>query len=140
MNRKLFINLSNHPSDKWSEKQLEAVKELVNDEPIVDIPFPQIEPEMSSEDVVLLAKEYFYKNILNVIYDVESTDEIPDKVYLHIMGEMCFTYNVVDLAKLFLKKELKNIICIASTTKRNVIEKEDGTKISIFEFVQFREY
>ena len=53
---------------------------------------------------------------------------------------MCFTYNVVDLAKLFLKKELKNIICIASTTKRNVIEKEDGTKISIFEFVQFREY
>ena len=86
MNRKLFINLSNHPSDKWSEKQIKAVKELVNDEPIVDIPFPQIEPEMSSEDVVLLAKEYFYKNILNVIYDVESTDEIPDKVYLHIMG------------------------------------------------------
>lgn len=138
--RTIFINLSNHPSDKWSKKQLEAVKELTNNESIVDIPFPQIDPEMPSEDVVTLAKEYFYKNILNVIYDVESTDDVPDKIYLHIMGEMCFTYNVVELAKFFSKRELENITCIASTTKRNVVEKEDGTKISIFEFVQFREY
>ena len=136
--RKIFVNLSNHPSDKWSDKQLNAAKQMVNNGPIIDIPFPQIDPEMTSDDVIGLAKEYFFKHILNAMYDFETHEACP--IILHIMGEMCFTYNVVELAKNFTEKDLENITCVASTTKRNVVEKEDGTKISTFEFVQFREY
>jgi len=46
---------------------------------------------------------------------------------------MTFTFSLV-------KRLLGNdIVCIASTTKRNVIER-DGKKISIFKFVKFRKY
>jgi hypothetical protein len=55
----------------------------------------------------------------------------PDAV--HIMGEMTFTFALVNLLK-----EV-GIKCIASTTKRNV-EEIDGKHVSTFQFVQFREY
>ena len=57
-----------------------------------------------------------------------------DNAFIHVMGEMTFTYNVV---KEFAENGYN---CFASTTKRNVVEHEDGTKTSTFEFVQFRNY
>lgn len=50
------------------------------------------------------------------------------------MGEMTFTYLVVTRLK-----EL-GIKCIASTTERKTSYSEDGTKMSEFLFVMFREY
>ena len=44
-----------------------------------------------------------------------------------------------DLKALSTKLKNAGINCIASTTKRNVIEK-DGAKVSRFEFVKFRDY
>ena len=53
---------------------------------------------------------------------------------VHVMGEMTFTYNMVNA--------LKNvgITCLASTTERLVTMTSDGKKVSDFKFVQFREY
>ena len=50
------------------------------------------------------------------------------------MGEMTFVFRMVKLLK---RRKIK---CVASTTERNVIEHEDGSKTFHFEFVQFREY
>ncbi len=37
-----FLNISNHPSDKWTEKQLNSALELADQ--IIDLPFPNINP------------------------------------------------------------------------------------------------
>ncbi|MBK9404753.1 MAG: hypothetical protein IPN57_09505 [Ignavibacteria bacterium] len=40
---KYFLNISNHPSDKWGDKQLSTALELA--EEIINLPFPNINPE-----------------------------------------------------------------------------------------------
>lgn len=124
----IFINLSNHDSSKWSVKQIEEALKLSENGPIIDIPFPNIDPELTSDEITKLSCKYF-----NQIIDLINEYEV-DNAFIHVMGEMTFTFNIVNL---FMNN---GYICYASTTKRNVIEKEDGTKISTFDFVQFRQY
>jgi len=115
----MLLNLSNHPSTAWEMKQYQnAVQEFHE---VVDMTFPMIDPEANDIDIDLLVENYF----------TEIKKLIPQAI--HIMGELTFTFRMVT--------KLKNagITCIASTTKRNVIEK-DGAKVSRFEFVKFREY
>ena len=115
----MFINLSNHPSDRWSEDQRKAAHSLAGY--IQDLPFPQIDPNASRKDVERLALEYFEKI----------------KKYacpVHVMGESTFVYHFVKLC------EQDGIPCYASTTKRVAMENPDGSKTSVFEFVQFRRY
>ena len=59
----LFINLSNHPSSKWSAKQIDAALKLSDNGPIIDMPFPNIDPEMSSDEINALSDEYVAKII-----------------------------------------------------------------------------
>ncbi len=54
-------------------------------------------------------------------------------IAMHIMGKMNFVHKCVTLLKMY------DINCIASTTERKLIE-ENGTKLSTFRFIQFREY
>lgn len=124
-----FINLSNHPSSAWKGKQLlDATK---NNAKLIDIKFPNIDPEATTSDIDHLVEEYI--NI--ILTNIGNTTKL-DGVIVHIMGEMTFTYRMVE--------KLQNyygIKCVASTTKRIVEEnEEDGTKTSKFEFVQFRNY
>ena len=117
----MFINLSNHPSDKWSEEQINAARSYGE---IVDMAFPVIEPILTKEDILRLVK-VFTKMIV---------DNRDGKTVVHVMGEMTFTHNLVNALK-----EL-GITCLASTTERNTFMTPDGKKISEFKFVQFREY
>ena len=117
----MFINLSNHPSDKWSKEQLEAAS-IYGD--VVDIPFPQVEPEASEEEIMTLADEYADR--INEIHT--------DQPFVHVMGEMTFTYAMVR------RLQSSNITCLASTTRREVKELEDGKRITTFRFVKFRRY
>lgn len=115
----MLLNLSNHPSQVWPEGQMIAA--LNQYESVEDLPFPQINPEWTSDQVLQLAEEFE-----NIIREINPTA-------VHIMGELTFTFSLVD--------KLKRIgfHCIASTTKRNVTEKQ-GIKQSLFEFVRFRDY
>ena len=115
-----FINLSNHPSTKWSKKQLESVPGIAT---IVDIPFPQVDPHAHSHTIKSMAKQL-----------VEEIVMEHDPAVVHVMGEMVLTYHLVTLFK------EKGIMCVASTTERNTIENPDGTKTVRFDFVQFRMY
>jgi hypothetical protein len=116
----MFMNLSNHPSEGWSEEQLAAANKYGE---IVDIHFPNIEPSFTSSMVNSLADD-----------TIEIIRTLGEDVVVHIMGEMTFTYAVVSRLKAM------NIKCVASTTERNSIITPDGKKISEFKFVQFREY
>lgn len=117
-----FLNLSNHPSQYWSQEQLEAASIYGE---IIDMPFPKINPELSETDIRAMSEEY-----VNQILELERQYHVT----VHVMGEMTFTYMVVS--------ELKSIgiECIASTTKRVAEDLLDGTKISTFQFVRFRRY
>ena len=122
----MLLNLSNHPKKIWDKKQTETAEKLYGE--IIDVHFPAVYPEADEKEIYILAKEYLEhsKKILS-----ESNDK-NDAV--HIMGEMTFSFALVKML------QENNIKCIASTTKRIVTENNSLTKISRFDFVQFRRY
>ena len=79
---------------------------------------------MSAAEVNKLADEY--ADMLLNLYGSSVT--------IHVMGEMTFTFMVITRLK-----EL-GIKCVASTTERKTTYNDDGTKVSEFQFVKFREY
>ncbi len=115
----MFINISNHPSNCWTPEQM--AEALVYGE-ILDIPFPVVSPTIEKSMVQNLA--------------LKTIDQLPKAAPLtvHIMGEMTLTYAIVSILK------DRGIRCVASTTERIVTDNPDGSKTSIFKFVQFREY
>lgn len=118
----LFLNLSNHLSDKWGEAQLDAARAYGK---VVDMPFPEIDPGATTEEIYILAEEYAE----------EITSRYPDRdLTVHIMGEMTFCFRLVTLL------HARGVRCVASTTQRKTSELADGKKESIFEFQEFREY
>ena len=117
-----FINLSNHPSDRWDEEQRKAAEEYGE---IVDIPFPQVGPEASHEDILAMADE--------CVHAIEEKAQNTD-ITVHVMGEMTLTYAIVSRLK-----EM-GIRCVASTTERNTVVDDSGVKTSVFAFTMFREY
>lgn len=118
---RIFINLSNHPSLDWDETQLKAAEEFGR---IEDIPFPNISPDVTENQIENLAKEYRDK-ILEKALDNEVT--------VHVMGEMTFCFTLISMLRRC------NIPCLASCTER-IVSENNGNKISSFGFVGFRKY
>jgi len=119
----MFINFSNHPSDRWSAEQRDAAVELGGN--IVDVPFPNIDPASSLDDVKRTALAYLDK-IVN--------DTSEENYVIHVAGEMTFVYCFVSLC------QSAGVLCVAATTERVVEENPDGSKTSKFRFVKFRPY
>lgn len=119
----MLINLSNHPSSQWNEKQLVAAKAYGD---LVDIQFPVVDESGDEEYIVLLANQYIEK-----IMSMGTLDDLT----VHLMGEMTFTFALLK------KLQEYGIRCVASTSKRIVKEEVSGRKEEvIFEFERFREY
>ena len=115
----MLINLSNHPSENWNEKQKKMARDKYNT--IADIPFPQVPPEATQDEVAILAEAYFV-HIRKLAANEPTT--------IHIMGEMTLTYMLINRLK-----EV-GIPCLASTTQR--IVKEVGNKKTVtFNFIRF---
>lgn len=115
----MLINLSNHPSSKWSGDQKNTALALYGN--IEDMTFPHIDPHATRDQVTKLAEKYYT--------EIRSLD--PSAV--HLMGELTFSFVLANLLK------ESEIPCVASTTERIVVE-EGNQKISTFKFVQFRSY
>ena len=58
----MFINISNHPSNIWDKKQLEAAKALTNDGLVGDIPFPAVSATATTTDVISSFPSGFHGN------------------------------------------------------------------------------
>ena len=116
----IFINLTNHPSKNWGEKQIEEALKM--GEYIIDIPFPNVPPS-SNEFKVKEMGDDLVQHILSYF----------DFKYILVQGEMSLaTYIAFRLYQ-------AGKIPVVATTERKVVE--DGEKkISIFEFVRFRPY
>jgi hypothetical protein len=115
----MLLNLSNHPSTAWPQNQLASASRWGD---IQDLPFPQIDPSAQQNNIEALAKSYLTK-ILKL-----------NPAAVHLMGELTFSFALVHLLK------SHGFTVLASTTHRTTEVRPDGTKISKFEFVQFRHY
>ncbi len=121
----MLINLSNHPSNKWSQKQLKTA--LKKYKSVTDLPFPNISPYSSTSQVITKAKKYLLK-VIKLLNDFKGENNA-----VHLMGEFTFVYHLTNMLK------QKKIKVVASTTER-IVEESNGNKIVTFKFVRFREY
>lgn len=121
----MLLNVSNHPSEAWSQAQREAAEALFRR--VEDMPFPPIDPHATSEEVQQLAMQ-FATEIETTLHSSKEENAV------HVMGELTFCVALVRLL------QAKSVKCVASTTQRDTIEHANGTKTSRFQFVQFREY
>ncbi len=129
----MFINFSNHPSDGWSEGQLAAARELGGR--LVDVAFPVVPPEAGEAEVEALAED-FTDRILAMPDEQHDGSLETDEACLvvHVMGELTLTHAVVS------RLLDVGVRCVASTTCRDVDILPDGSKVSRFRFVRFRNY
>lgn len=118
----MFINLSNHPSSGWNKRQLEAARQFGE---IVDMPFPNVDEQATSADILRLAGQY--------LKSIEGKGMVED-LTVHIMGEQTFCYALIS------KLQKKGIRCVASCTAHDTFINEQGQKVSSFHFTRFREY
>lgn len=140
-----LINISNHPSSGWSEKQKEGW------DCIIDMQFPMINPRASEEEISLLARDFFKNIVHNLYVDYRKgksgkPDSFPEKnkiileklfssVTFHVAGEWSFFYALISMVNKYHGK------CVVACTERVVEEKVvngQTQKSVIFEFVQWR--
>ncbi len=121
----MFVNFSNHPSDRWDSKERRAASAYGE---ITDINFPVVPPEADEQLIEQLA--------LDCVKEIEPVLTGNDAVM--VQGEFTLTYAVVNLLK---KKGVKTL---SACSERNTTETIDayGNSIrnSVFTFVRFREY
>jgi CRISPR-associated protein Csx16 len=118
----LLINLSNHPSACWSEAQKEAALELAPG--IRELPFPTVPPEADAPEIAALADR---------VVTLLKT-EFPGATHAMVQGEFTLAHALVR------KLQQMGIVCVAATTRREVVEQSGGAKTTRFDFVRFREY
>ena len=119
----MFINYTNHPSVRWSEEQSAAANEYGI---IHDLCFPQVNPELSEEELEILAEE-----------ELRKIQRLQPKAVL-CQGEFTLCYRVIR------RLLAEGIPVMAACSARIVREQteEDGTtrKVTEFRFVKFRRY
>lgn len=115
----MLLNLTNHPSPRWSDNQLAAAHDQFGG--LQDLPFPNIPSGATTEEVDALAEEYLHK----------VTEAAPAAVLLQ--GEFTFVYALTT------RLQAQGVTVVVGTSERNV-EERDGKKIVQFDFVQFRAY
>ena len=118
----MFINVSNHPSADWSEKQISEAEKYGE---ITDLPFPMIDPLFNDDEINELVDKYYQEII-----------KYKDPAVM-VMGEFVFSYRLIT------KLKGSGITVLASCSRRVAQETTQGDQVmrqSVFKFVKFREY
>ncbi len=123
MSERIFINHTNHPSDRWTAEQRMAAEYYGR---IIDIPFPAISSEESETEICVRA-ESMAERLLSM-----------QPAAVLCQGEYNYTYILVDILL------VKGIRVMAACSERVTQEfsDEDGQthRHTIFQFQKFREY
>jgi CRISPR-associated protein Csx16 len=118
----VFVNLSNHRSADWGEAQREAAMRLALE--IVDWRFPAVPPEAGTAEIAALAEAVVAR----------LTKEFPGATHAMVQGEFTLAHALVR------RLQERGVVCVAATTRREVLEDAGAVKTTRFEFVRFREY
>jgi hypothetical protein len=121
----VMVNFSNHPQTTWSGAQMEAARALGSTE-VLDVPFPEVDPEASLQDVQALAHK---------MAEAIAAHQ-PKRVF--VAGEPTLAACVVKLL------QPHGVLCYSTTSRREVVEHltADGEveKRSRFTFVGWRQW
>ena len=121
--KKIFVNHTNHPSERWSAEQISAAQVYGE---ILDIPFPAVDAEATPAQVAALVEE-----------NLEKILALKPAAVL-CQGEFNYTFVLVERLKSF------GVKVVAATSERATVDEIllDGStrQVSTFRFVQFREY
>lgn len=118
----VLINVSNHPSVKWTDAQKDEFDE------IVDIPFPNVDPNWDTFVDIDERVLSFGQTIFNHVCKMKDNNS---NVFVFIAGEQTFTTGLVTLL------HFNRVNIIVPTTER-IVEEKDGKKIVEFRFVKWR--
>jgi len=118
----VFVNLSNHPSGEWEAAQRRAALALAPE--IRDWPFPEVPPEAGVAEVAVLADGIAAR----------LAREVPGATHAMVQGEFTLAHALVR------RLRERGVVCLAATTRREVVEQSGGVKTARFAFVRFREY
>lgn len=94
---------------------------------VEDIPFPQVDPDATTEQVNQLA-EQLCEQYVQIVERAQAGSAF------HIMGELNFTFSIVTLLK------QRGCRVYASTSHRQSVVVGEGKMLKSFCFHQFREY
>ena len=124
----VFINFSNHPTNRWTLEQKNAAHELADCDTIIDLKFPRVPTDADFDEIEDLAFDY-----------VDQIAEIAgDKqCYVMVQGEASLSCAVVCIIN---NRTERNIIPVCATSERLAEEQPDGVIKHRFEFVRFRRY
>lgn len=126
-----FLNISNHPSKKWSKDQIQAARKLANGYLIEDMPFPNIDPSFDSYTIDKIVED--------LIWQIKEAWVKHGQPAILVQGEMVTTHRLVKA----LQEEF-SIPVVAAISERvsKEITNPDGsvTKTSEFKFRGFRNY
>jgi len=117
----MFLNISNHPSTKWVPRQLAAAQVLGTT--VQDVPFPNVPPFATTEEVAELAKAL----VAGLRQPIAGASD-----HAMVQGEASLCW---ELSRRLIA--LGWHVCVA-TTERTVVEGEGGQKTATFQFCQFR--
>lgn len=116
--KKIFINFTNHPSDKWEQKQRAEAEKYGE---VIEFPFPMVSALAKEEEIQELAEIYIDKIVQH------------DPAAVLCQGEFCLAFHVITGLK------QRGITVLAACSERRV--KDYGQRKEIeFVFEQFRKY
>jgi hypothetical protein len=113
----MFVNISNHPANKWSPAQIANAGGQVR-----DIQFPNVAPMATTAEVAKLADDL--------------ADQVAEGEMAMVQGEFSLTYALTR------RLRARGILVVVACTERKVteVQKEGKTeKVVVFEFLCFRE-
>jgi len=117
-----FLNITNHPSNKWSGEQTAAALGMARE--IAEFGFPNIDPHATAEEVMARA--------VNTAIGISNSYH---SAVVLIQGESNFAFALASILRRHYKYRV-----YAATSERIAVTNEDGTITKSFKFVQFREY
>jgi hypothetical protein len=90
----------------------------------VDWQFPGVPPEAGTDEIATLADRIVS----------QLTVELPGLTHAMVQGEFTLAQMLVH------RLQERGVVCLAATTRREVLEDAGAVKTTRFEFVRFREY
>jgi len=115
----VFLNLTNHPSSRWSDAQRTAAEQLAT--PVVDRRFPAVPADWDLGQVQRLA--------------LETVADLPHGItHALVSGEYTLTVSLVGLL------QAHGVRCLAACAERDVVQIDAERKEQRFRFVRFRGY
>lgn len=118
MRNNCFINLTNHPSDKWDENQRKAANEYGT---IIDIPFPSVNSTATEAEIEQLCGDI-----------VEKVMKYNPYVVL-CQGEFTLAFQIINTLL------DKGVVVVAACSERKAIVNGNRKEL-YFDFTKFRKF